>query len=32
VVNPPYGVKRAFELSKLDEVITIVEELASVCP
>jgi anti-sigma B factor antagonist len=32
VVNPPYGVKRAFALSKLDEVITIVDELASVYP
>jgi stage II sporulation protein AA (anti-sigma F factor antagonist) len=32
VVDPPYGVKRAFSISKLDEVITIVEDLASVYP
>jgi len=32
VVNAPYGVKRAFAISKLDEVITIVENLASVYP
>jgi stage II sporulation protein AA (anti-sigma F factor antagonist) len=32
VVNPPYGVMRAFTLSGLDEVITIVDDLASVYP
>jgi anti-sigma B factor antagonist len=32
VVNPPYGVRRAFEVSALDEVITVVKELAEVYP
>jgi anti-sigma B factor antagonist len=32
VVSPPYGVRQAFALSKLDEVITIVEDLAAVYP
>lgn len=32
VVHPPYGVMRAFTLSGLDEVITIVDDLASVYP
>jgi anti-sigma B factor antagonist len=32
VVNPPYGVRQAFALSKLDQVITIVDDLASVYP
>jgi anti-anti-sigma factor len=32
VVNPPYGVKRAFAISKLDEVITIAADLESVYP
>jgi stage II sporulation protein AA (anti-sigma F factor antagonist) len=32
VVRPPFSVRRAFELSHLNEVITIVDELASVYP
>jgi anti-sigma B factor antagonist len=32
VVDPPYGVKRAFAVSGLDEVITIAPDVASVYP
>ena len=32
VVDPPYGVRRAFEVSALDEVITVAKDLASVYP
>jgi stage II sporulation protein AA (anti-sigma F factor antagonist) len=32
VVNPPPGVRRAFELSTLDQVIDVVDDLASVYP
>jgi anti-anti-sigma factor len=32
VVDPPWSVMRAFKLSGLDEVITIVQDLASVYP
>ncbi|MFL5868199.1 MAG: STAS domain-containing protein [Thermoleophilaceae bacterium] len=32
VVNPPYGVRRAFEVSKLDDVITVAPDLAAVYP
>jgi anti-sigma B factor antagonist len=32
VVNPPYGVRRAFEVSALDEVITVSDDLAAVYP
>ena len=32
VVNPPYGVRRAFEISALDEVIPIAEDVAAVYP
>ena len=30
VVGPPYSVRRAFELSGFDEVITVVEDIAEV--
>jgi anti-anti-sigma factor len=32
IVDPPPGVRRAFEMSGLDEVITIVDDLAAVYP
>ena len=32
IVRPPTGVRQAFELSGLDEVVTIVDELATVYP
>ncbi|HEY1359119.1 MAG TPA: STAS domain-containing protein [Thermoleophilaceae bacterium] len=32
VVNPPYGVRRAFEVSALDEVITVEKDLDAVYP
>jgi len=32
VVDPPYGVRRAFEVSALDEVINIEKDLATVYP
>ena len=32
VIAPPYTVKRAFAISRLDDVITIVDDLASVYP
>ena len=32
VVNPPPGVRRAFEMSRLDDVITVADELDAVYP
>lgn len=32
VVNPPYGVRRAFEISELDKVIPVADDLAAVYP
>jgi anti-sigma B factor antagonist len=32
VVNPPAGVRRAFEVSRLNEIMTTVDDLASVYP
>jgi stage II sporulation protein AA (anti-sigma F factor antagonist) len=32
VVKPPYGVRRAFTLSGLDEVITVADDLAAIYP